>query len=198
MLSQARLAANAANARLSTGPRSAEGKARSARNAVRHGLTARDVVVASEDREEFEQLQASLYEELRPEGALEQVLFNQALVASWRLFRITRIEAGLGDPDAGIDPLADDALHQTLVRLARYEANAQRSFYRAVKELRELQTNRALRAACPAIPADTPMLVSVRALTKRTHRPAPRLQPNVTPAPRDTRECFANAGSLSG
>ena len=39
MISAAKLAANRANARASTGPRSAEGKKRSARNALRHGLT---------------------------------------------------------------------------------------------------------------------------------------------------------------
>ncbi len=185
MLSQARLAANAANARLSTGPRSAEGKARSARNAVKHGLTARDVVVAPEDQEEFEALQASLYGELQPQGTLELLLFNQALAACWRLRRISRIEAGLAG--AGRDPLADGVLDKTLARLARYEANAQRSFYRALKELRELQTNRALRAACPELTAGAPLLASTRTLvqvlTKRTHTAGACPRPAAVPGP---------------
>jgi hypothetical protein len=54
MISQAHQTANAANARLSTGPRTAEGKARSSQNVRTHGLTATELVIAAEDREEFD------------------------------------------------------------------------------------------------------------------------------------------------
>ena len=53
MTSEARQTANAANALLSTGPRTNEGKARSSQNARQHGLTAAQVVIAAEDRDEF-------------------------------------------------------------------------------------------------------------------------------------------------
>jgi len=45
MTSAARLDANRRNALLSTGPKSDEGKARSSMNALKHGLTAREVEV---------------------------------------------------------------------------------------------------------------------------------------------------------
>ena len=48
MLSEARQTANAANACLSTGTRTAEGKARSSQNARKHGLTAAQLVIAAE------------------------------------------------------------------------------------------------------------------------------------------------------
>jgi hypothetical protein len=54
--SAAQLAANAANALHSTGPRTPEGKTRSSQNASKHGLTARQVVIAPGEQEEFHQL----------------------------------------------------------------------------------------------------------------------------------------------
>src|ERR1035438_5174370 len=48
--SPARKSANTANAQLSTGPRTPEGKSRSAQNASKHGLTAADLVIGPEDR----------------------------------------------------------------------------------------------------------------------------------------------------
>jgi hypothetical protein len=55
MSSQARQTANVSNARLSTGPSTPEGKARSSQNARKHGLTAAQFVIAAEDREAFDE-----------------------------------------------------------------------------------------------------------------------------------------------
>ena len=52
--SPAQLAANAANAQNSTGPRTSEGKTRSSQNSYKHGLTAREVVIAPGEQEEFD------------------------------------------------------------------------------------------------------------------------------------------------
>src|SRR5690349_10676445 len=52
-VSAARQTANAANAQLSTGPRTPEGKAHSSANARKHGLIAADLLIGPEDREEF-------------------------------------------------------------------------------------------------------------------------------------------------
>ena len=77
MFSERRLLANQANARLSTGPQTPEGKARSSQNARKHGLSARQVVIAPQEREEFEDFLASYQDDLQPQGMLEQDLFNQ-------------------------------------------------------------------------------------------------------------------------
>ncbi len=59
-MSQAQEIANAANSRLSTGPKSPEGKRASAANSTRHGLTAKQVVLPGEDPAAYEDLYASL------------------------------------------------------------------------------------------------------------------------------------------
>jgi 3-oxoacyl-ACP reductase-like protein len=67
-MSPAKAAANAANAQHSTGPRTEEGKACSASNAVTHGLTARKLVVRPDQQEEFETLRDALLTEVNPPG----------------------------------------------------------------------------------------------------------------------------------
>ena len=95
MTSQARATANAANAQPSTGPRTAEGKARSSQNGRQHGLTARDLVLAAQDRPEFEAFQAAFYGVMQSSGLLQQTLFDPLLHAGWNLRRIRRLEAQL-------------------------------------------------------------------------------------------------------
>ena len=122
MLSTAQLAANTANAQLSTGPRTTEGKAISSQNARTHGLTSRDCIVAPEDQPVFQDLLTSLTAEHKPEGATEHLLFYQLVQASWNLRRIGRLETALAVPSSEplADPLLDDSLDKTLARLARY------------------------------------------------------------------------------
>jgi hypothetical protein len=93
--SPAQLAANAANAQYSSGPRTPEGKARSSQNASKHGLTAREVVIAPGEQEEFDHLAADYQADVQPQGAIQQTLFNQLVAAAWNLRRIGRMEAEL-------------------------------------------------------------------------------------------------------
>ena len=53
MATKKQIAANRKNAKKSTGPKTAKGKARSSRNALKHGLLSRQVVLADEDGEAF-------------------------------------------------------------------------------------------------------------------------------------------------
>ena len=68
--------ANRRNARLSTGPRTEHGKRAVARNAIKHGLLAREVVITAgdgeEDLQEFEALLERLWQEYEPVGVLEE------------------------------------------------------------------------------------------------------------------------------
>ena len=74
------------NGARSRGPKTPEGKARSAQNALKHGFRAqKHVVLPGEDAAAFHALEAALIEELAPEGALQSVLAQRVACAAWRL-----------------------------------------------------------------------------------------------------------------
>ena len=169
MSSAAQIAANQANAEHSTGPRTCEGKARVSQNALRHGLTARHLVIREDEHEEFAELQDSLAAELDPQGAIETIAFQELLHAAWNLHRFRRIEA-----EASLGTVADftdPATAALLDRLTRYQARAQRAWQKALHELRVLQTNRTLRQLklTEEEDAEVPAIASINDLTKQTH-----------------------------
>jgi hypothetical protein len=68
-ISNARAAASRRNGAKSRGPKTPEGQARAAQNALKHGLRARiHVLLPDEDAAEFAALQTPLFEGLAPEG----------------------------------------------------------------------------------------------------------------------------------
>jgi hypothetical protein len=94
--SERRLAANRANAQLSTGPKTPEGKAASSLNAVKTGLTGRTILLA--DEEEAAAYQAHLLrfqQEFQPVGVRETQLVQNLADTQWRLDRIPSLETGL-------------------------------------------------------------------------------------------------------
>jgi hypothetical protein len=98
MATERQVKANQANALLSTGPRTPEGKAISARNALRHGILAREAVIddgdGCENLEEYESLLGGLVASLAPVGEMERLLVERIAVQHWRLRRLLRFETG--------------------------------------------------------------------------------------------------------
>jgi hypothetical protein len=174
-VSNARAEASRRNGAKSRGPKTPEGKARSAQNALRHGMRAqRYVVLPDEDAVEFAELQAALIEELAPVGALQTVLARQVPVAAWRLARADRIEAGLfeerrwDDGDLGLALIRDGNGTRSFETLMRYRNAAMAEFMRALRTLKALQAEEAMAIgpdlAHPEEPAARPLLA---------HRPQP-------------------------
>ena len=124
----------------STGPRTTEGKFRSSQNALKHGFTARDIVVPDDLADDFAQLESDLLGEFKPGSVTEMQYFRQLLRASWNLFRIDIEETRLF-LDEGIDVMLTDK-HAVL---QRYRRQQERSRSEALKELRKLQTERVVR-----------------------------------------------------
>ena len=169
----------------STGPRTAEGKARSSRNALKHGLTAAELVIQSGEESEFDELLADLQDNLQPRGALEDILFNQIVHAAWNLRRTRLLEVLLQEEseDRG-DPILDGGMVSRMARLGRYAACAERSMYRALRELRLLQTNRCLLGTAQPESGEIAPLADCKELTKRTPRqPSSELSAGVAPGP---------------
>lgn len=95
-ISPKRLAANRANAQHSTGPRTPEGKVRSARNAYQHGFTASTFsVVRLEDLHEVDHLKQDLVHDFQPVNSQEMFALERIAVAQQALLRAARLEAGL-------------------------------------------------------------------------------------------------------
>lgn len=95
MTTDKQIAANQQNAKRSTGPRSADGKRRSRRNAVRHGLTAETVIDVLENAADYEALAAAINADFRPATNVELQLIGRLVSLLWRLRRATAIESGL-------------------------------------------------------------------------------------------------------
>src|SRR5450756_115172 len=95
MSSLKQIEANRRNALKSTGPTTLEGKERSRRNAVRHGLTAETVIAALEDSEDYEAFEAAVIADYDTESAVERELVLRLASVLWRLRRATGIETAL-------------------------------------------------------------------------------------------------------
>ncbi len=93
MISQKQLEANRINALRSTGPKTADGKAIVSRNALRHGLRARQVVIDTESREEFDEFHELLMDHLAPANLLESLLADRIAADFWRSRRTGQIES---------------------------------------------------------------------------------------------------------
>jgi hypothetical protein len=95
MASTKQIGANRGNALKSTGPRTVEGKARSSRNALMHGLSAQDIVIPGEDIGAYQAFEQGLIDDLQPNGSCELDLIKRLTATCWRLRRIPRFEATL-------------------------------------------------------------------------------------------------------
>jgi len=94
-ISPVQLAANRANAQLSTGPRTAAGLARSSQNAVKSALTGRTVLLPTDDVNEYAAFLAAFQAELAPVGQVERELVQSIVDTHWRLRRIQALEFAL-------------------------------------------------------------------------------------------------------
>ena len=150
MASEAQVAANRRNARKSTGPKTDAGRAVASRNALRHGLTAEQLVLFDERAEDLARFREELRAALDPADAVEEALAERIVLCAWRLRRAARIEAGLlnaeaaAEEDQGSEPGLGSAFRAAfgLGTVSRYEAALDRALSRAHAMLERRQARR--------------------------------------------------------
>jgi hypothetical protein len=188
-VSNARAEASRRNGAKSRGPKTSEGKARSAQNALRHGMRSlRYVVLPDECAAEFHALEEALVEELAPVGALQTVLARRIAVATWRLARADRMEVELfeerrwEDAGVGMALIRDGNGTRSFETLLRYRSAAMAEFMRALRTLKALQAEQAREHAAGAQLVELPPR-QPRAPARLAPRPAPN-EPKKSAAPR--------------
>ncbi len=177
--SPARIDANRANAQLSTGPKTEEGKQKSSANAVVYGFTASKLYIRPEEQEIFNALATRLRFELTPDGITEHLYFDQILHASWNIQRCTIVEAELqaqADAAGLVDAVLsdDETVIRKLDRIYRYKRMHESALARSTSELRRIQSERVHREQLVNDSTEIPaplctVLANTRPVTSRIH-----------------------------
>jgi hypothetical protein len=153
MSSLRRQIASRANGARSRGPVTPQGKARSADNAIRHGILARCIVIRGESRDAFQELMNSFVLRFQPSDEIEMNLVEEMAAAVWRTRRFWAIETRLLDDAIAAAPPNDSigrmaagfsavAAGPQLGLLNRYETRLHRIYQRAFDNLLLLQAER--------------------------------------------------------
>jgi hypothetical protein len=155
MATNAQILANRLNSQKSTGPSSVEGKAAARFNALKHGMDAQSLIIPGEDPAELDALAHDYHEQFRPYGPEETLLVETLIRADWNRRRLRRIETELyrtliAEQEAAGAPantilgavFAQNGGNNPLDKIFRRLETAERTWFRAVKELRRAQQQR--------------------------------------------------------
>jgi endonuclease YncB( thermonuclease family) len=177
-ISNARAAASRRNGAKSRGPKTPEGKARAAQNALKHGMRAqKHVLLPQEDAAAFEALEATILADLAPIGTLQTLLARRVAVAAWRLERADRLEAEVLEvrshdgASAGVALIRDGNGTRAFETLLRYRGAAMAEFWRALRTLKALQAEQAASAELD-MPRRPPARLASRPLPNEPERPS--------------------------
>jgi hypothetical protein len=160
MSSLLQIEANRRNARKSTGPRSAGGKAISSRNSLQCGIDAQSAVIRGESAADLERLARFYYKQFRPVTILEQFYVDILIRNHWQLRRLDRVDAESWEyrlkrrtrklPGADLGRAWNNG-SQAFVHLQQCKSDIQCSTVQARRELLELQGGR------PPVPPPQPV-----------------------------------------
>lgn len=160
------------------GPKTPEGKARSAMNAARHGLTAETIVLPGEESSSFEELLADYVHLFAPDNRFELDLIHELAATRWRMqrawclettmfgigirrsYKSSTAEFGPDIPEVGQSTLAFIQMsseNHELQLINRYEGRLTRRFHQILAEIKSLRNDGLIRNFDPPLaPAPAP------------------------------------------
>ncbi len=98
MSTEKQIIANKQNAQLATGPKTTNGKEVVSKNAIKHGIFTKDLIVSSdienESADEYQSILNNLVDCLLPCNQMESLLVEKIAADFWRLRRTIRFETG--------------------------------------------------------------------------------------------------------
>ncbi len=157
MASEKQIAANRRNSLKSTGPRTPEGRAVGRLHALKHGLTAKELIIFDETEKDFEDFAAEIFPALNTADAAQDEIGRHIVMNLWAWRRARRAEAGLfndaGDHSCGVFT----SMHQAIATHTRYDAAMNRRLDSLYKRLHYLQSNCRDEAAPTRVAPPTPV-----------------------------------------
>jgi hypothetical protein len=138
MSTPAQIAANQANAQLSSGPRTEEGQAISSRNHTSHGLTYRGgmfILLPWENAQEYDQLVVDLKSEHRPMSRTELILVERMAQHHWLRNRAELLQSNCFHDDGSVD-------EKRLALYLRYQTTHERAFHKCLNDLLKLRAEK--------------------------------------------------------
>ena len=152
---------NRANAEKSTGPKTAEGKQRSAMNAFKHGLTGQSLMLQPNEMEAYNRLTSAMLSDLKPRTEPERQLAQKIIDGHFRLNRLAGVENNMfnfGLIQHTTDTDHDDRVEVMVAQirswieqthafdvLGRYESRLSRQLLKYIEELKHIQKERIAR-----------------------------------------------------
>ena len=141
-----RILASRANGARSKGPVSAEGKRKSSKNAITHGLLARNIVLSDESPEGFEAIMNDHLERLQPADGMELGLIEDMAASRYRFHRALAIETRLIENESATLPDSDSldrmsnafdtlAAKPALGLIHRYQTRLYLNYQRALQNM---------------------------------------------------------------
>jgi hypothetical protein len=138
-ISPRKLAANRLNAKRSTGPRTPQGKAKSARNSYKLGIFAQQIFPPTEqglkDWGKYKDTVTGFYDHYRPAGVIEELLVDKIVTEAIRFARI------LGD-ERCLMGLPGIFSSRAIDKVLRYQSALNRQLSKAIEQLEDVQAKR--------------------------------------------------------